>query len=85
MKGSRPTRATANCWGRSLYFYSKDTGRPVRFVPPSFALKDITAIPRYRDIRASDSGCRFWWLEWGGRLDTVHDSEEIKWELWKVA
>lgn len=26
----------------------------------------------------------FWWLEYGARLDTVHDTEEIKFELWKI-
>lgn len=67
-----------------MYFYSKDTGRPVKYTAPSFALKDITTIPRYRDIKASDSGCRFWWFEYGGRLDTVHETEKIKWELWRV-
>jgi putative pyrimidine permease RutG len=30
------------------------------------------------------NGCDLWWLEWGGRLDTVHESETIKWELWKI-
>jgi hypothetical protein len=70
--------------GHTIYFYSKDTGRPVIFVPPSFALTDITQLPRWRDFRAQDSGCRLWWLEYGGRLDTVHDTERIKWELWKV-
>ena len=71
--------------GHTIYFYSKDTGRPVKFVPPSFALGDITKIPRWRDIKFNDSGCRLWWLEWGGNLDTIHDSEKIKWELWRVA
>jgi len=80
-----PPRSTNELLGHSLYFYSKDTGRPVRFIAPSFALQDITAIPRYRDIRASDSGCRFWWLEWGGAMDTIAQTEEIKWELWRVA
>jgi hypothetical protein len=71
--------------GHSLYFYSRDTGRPVDFVPPDFALKDITRIPRYRSLKMSDSGCRLWWLEYGGELDTVHDTEAIKWELWRIA
>lgn len=71
--------------GSSLYFYSRDTGRPVTFIPPAFALKDINRIPRYRELRVSDSGCRLWWLEWGGTLDTVHAAEEIKWELWRIA
>jgi hypothetical protein len=83
-EGFAPERAYGELLGHSLYFYSKDVGRPVRYVAPEFALKDITRIPRYHDVRASDSGCRFWWFEYGGRMDTVHDTEEIKWELWKV-
>lgn len=70
--------------GHSIYFYSLDTGKPVKFVPPSYALKDITRIPRWRKISSSEHGCRFWWLEYGGRLDTIHDTEQIKWEIWSV-
>ena len=80
-----PEKATTELLGHSIYFYSKDVGRPVKFVPPSFALKDITRVPRYRDFKADEYGCRLWWIEWGGQLDTVHDTEYIKWELWKVA
>nr|WP_320204482.1 FAD-dependent oxidoreductase [Pantoea floridensis] len=70
--------------GHSIYFYTKRTAQPVRFVPPSFALKEISAIPRYQRLNATLNGCDLWWLEWGGRLDTVHESETIKWELWKI-
>jgi FAD dependent oxidoreductase len=84
-EGFAPEKEYGELLGHSLYFYSKDTGRPVTYVPPSFALRDIQQIPRYRDIRAGDSGCRFWWFEYGGKLDTVHETEQIKWELWKVA
>jgi hypothetical protein len=83
-EGFAPETSYGELLGHSLYFYSKDVGRPVRYVAPDFALKDITQIPRYREVRASDSGCRFWWFEYGGRMDTIHDTEEIKWELWKV-
>lgn len=79
-----PTREYGELLGHSLYFYSKDTGRPVSFTPPSFALTDITKIPRWRQFNAKEHGCKLWWLEYGGRLDTVHDTEAIKWELWKV-
>jgi len=70
--------------GHSLYFYSKDTGKPVSFVAPNYALKDITEIPRYRSFNVREHGCKLWWIEYGGRRDTVHETEEIKWELWKV-
>ncbi len=79
-----PTQEYGELLGHSMYFYSKDTGRPVSFTPPSFALTDITKIPRWRQFNAKEHGCKLWWLEYGGRLDTVHDTEVIKWELWKV-
>jgi FAD-dependent oxidoreductase family protein len=79
-----PTQEYGELLGHSLYFYSKDTGRPVRFVPPAYALDDITKIPRFRAFNTKDFGCRLWWIEYGGRLDTVHETETIKWELWKV-
>lgn len=70
--------------GHSIYFYTKDMGKPVKYVAPSYALKDIEKIPRYRNIQSREAGCKYWWLEYGGRLDTIHDTEEIKWELWSV-
>lgn len=79
-----PSQEYGELLGHSIYFYSKDSGRPVRFVTPSFALADITQIPRFRQITTREYGCRLWWIEYGGRLDTVHGTETIKWELWKV-
>ncbi|MGK6350120.1 FAD-dependent oxidoreductase [Parapedobacter sp. DT-150] len=70
--------------GHSLYFYSKDTGVPVKFTAPSFALDVSKEIPRFRNFKANEHGCQLWWVEHGGRLDTVHDTERIKWELWRV-
>lgn len=70
--------------GHSLYFYSKDTGKPVRFTAPSFAIDVSKEIPRFRNFKANEHGCQLWWVEHGGRLDTVHDTERIKWELWRV-
>ena len=79
-----PTEEYGELLGHTLYFYSKDTGRPVNFIPPAFALEDITKIPRFKSFNAQEFGCKLWWIEYGGRLDTVHDTEQIKWELWKV-
>jgi len=79
-----PAKEYGELLGHSLYFYSKDTGKPVKFVPPSFALNDITKIPKFKSFNAQEFGCRLWWIEFGGRMDTVHDTEKIKWELWKI-
>lgn len=70
--------------GHSIYFYTRDVGRPVRFVPPGYALDDVTKIPHYRRFNAQEHGCQLWWIEYGGHLDTVHETERIKWELWRI-
>jgi hypothetical protein len=79
-----PAEAYGELLGHSLYFYSKDTGKPVKYIAPDFALDDITKIPRFKSFNTQEFGCKLWWIEYGGRLDTVHDTEQIKWELWKV-
>ncbi|AUP79716.1 FAD-dependent oxidoreductase [Flavivirga eckloniae] len=79
-----PDKSYGELLGHSIYFYSKNTSNPVKFKAPEFALKDIKQIPRYKAIGKDDNGCRFWWFEYGGRHDTIYDTEEIKYELWKV-
>lgn len=83
-EGFAPDKSYGELLGHSMYFYSKDVGTPVKYTAPSWALKDITKIPRYRQFSTNMQGCNFWWIEYGGRLDTVHATEDIKWELWKV-
>ena len=83
-EGFTPTEEYGELLGHTMYFYSKDAGKPIKYIAPSFALKDITKIPRFSNITTGQMGCNFWWFEFGGRGDTVHDTEEIKWELWSV-
>ncbi|PCD34032.1 hypothetical protein FGRA07_09187 [Fusarium graminearum] len=80
-----PSSEYGHLLGHSIYFYTKDVGKPVKFVAPSYALKDVeTEIPRFKSFSTKEMGCNLWWIEYGGRLDTIYDTEEIKWELWKV-
>lgn len=71
-----------NTLGSTILFYTKDVGHPVKYVPPPWAL-DITttSIPERRMIRTELNGCAYWWIEWGGELDVVHDNERIRDEL----
>ncbi|MCW2166158.1 FAD dependent oxidoreductase [Microbacterium hydrothermale] len=80
-----PEEAERTFLGSTLLFYTKDVGHPVRFVAPDSA-KDIrdTPIPSSRIIRSGDSGAHYWWIEWGGELDIVHDNELIRDELRSV-
>lgn len=73
-----------NLLGHSLYFYTKDLCKPVEYIAPSFAINNAAELPRIRNYRLNEHGCNLWWVEYGGRLDTIHQSEEIKFELWKV-
>ncbi|MCK0158296.1 FAD-dependent oxidoreductase [Cellulophaga sp. F20128] len=73
-----------NLLGHSLYFYTKDVGKPITYKAPSFAIDNAAELPRIKNFQLGDHGCKLWWVEYGGRLDTVHQSEDIKFELWKV-
>ncbi|MBB5439967.1 hypothetical protein HDC92_003665 [Pedobacter sp. AK017] len=79
-----PDASYGELLGHSLYFYTKDMGKPVQFTAPAFAIDVQKEIPRYKSFNAKEHGCKLWWVEHGGRMDTVHDTEQIKWELWKV-
>jgi hypothetical protein len=79
-----PDESYGELLGHSIYFQTKDAGRPVPFVAPRFALDDITKITRWKRITPGVQGRDLWWLEYGGRLDTIHDTETIKWELWRI-
>ncbi len=70
--------------GSSIFFYTKDTGTPVKYIAPSFALKDISKLKRLNRISTNTQGCDYWWLEWSGTQNTIYDSEKIKYELWKI-
>lgn len=80
-----PDTADSDMLGSTILFYTKDTGSPVRFVPPGIT-KDIVAagIPIHRHIDTAMNGCDYWWIEWGGERDAVDDNEMIRDELWGV-
>ena len=69
--------------GSSLLFESKDMGRPITFTPPDWAYDYPTEddLP-FRNHSHITSG--FWWIEYGGELDTIGDNDKIRDELWKV-
>lgn len=82
-----PEEGDLTSLGSTLLFYTKDAGHPVKYIAPSFA-KDITktAIPLKRVLKSGDSGCYYWWLEWGGdsTMSTLYDNESIRDEVWSV-
>jgi len=80
-----PEQADDELLGSSIFFSTHDTGKPEKFVAPSIAV-DLSTTPILvnRAIKTGDNGCNYWWIEWGGELDTVTDNEHIRDELWGV-
>ncbi len=69
--------------GTSLLFRARDAGHPVEFTPPTWAYKFRTCadLP-HRDHSNVRAG--YWWIEYGGVLDTVADAEKIRDELLRI-
>jgi hypothetical protein len=65
--------------GSSILFTARDYGKPVPFTPPRWARKVTKEQLRFRPIKSWEYG--YWWLEWGGQLDTIRDNERIRFEL----
>ncbi|WP_108991306.1 FAD-dependent oxidoreductase [Paenibacillus agaridevorans] len=65
--------------GSSLLFTSRDMGRPMPFVPPPWARKFTEEDLQFRDHNAWEFG--YWWVEFGGTLDTIKHNEHIRDEL----
>lgn len=68
--------------GSSILFTARDYGKPIPFTPPRWARKVTRAQLRFRPIRSWEYG--YWWIEWGGQLDTIRDNERIRFELLRI-
>jgi len=70
--------------GMSCLIRARETDRPQTFIPPDWAYSYPAddALPN-RDH--TPRGNNFWWIELGGEQDCIHDTEEIRDELLKVA
>jgi len=67
--------------GNSIYFTAKDVGRPVKFVAPSWAIDfDDEKFPlRHHEDPLNHTS--FWWIEYGGKMNTIADADAIYREL----
>ncbi|MEJ0097509.1 MAG: FAD-dependent oxidoreductase [Bauldia sp.] len=67
----------------TLTFGARDTGQPVPFTPPSWAHHFHSCDDLKRRFHArKDYG--YWWIEYGGELDTIQDNEKIRDELLRI-
>ena len=55
---------------------------PMPFTPPKWARKVTKEQLVYRKITSWEYG--YWWIEWGGNMDTIRDNERIRFELLSI-
>ena len=77
-----PVRSDPHTMGGTILYDAKDTGRPVKFIPPAWAHKFTRKTFRFRELPPAEHGQ--WWYEWGGMKNTIRDNEEIRMELLRI-
>lgn len=78
-----PEQADKKTMGMSCLFQIREYPEKQEFIPPKWAYKYETE--EELKHHAHDLGNNFWWIEVGGTQDCIHDTEELKDELLKIA
>ena len=80
-----PEQADRRTMGMSCLIQARETDRAQPFIPPSWAYR-YESDRDLPDREHTVSGMQnFWWLEVGGMQDSIHDTEELRDELLKIA
>jgi hypothetical protein len=77
-----PENADGQTLGSSILFTARRHEQPMPFRPPRWARKVTKEHLRMRRFSSWEYG--YWWIEWGGHLDTIHDNEQIRHELLSI-
>jgi hypothetical protein len=77
-----PEQADKETLGSSILFTSRLYHKVMPFTPPSWARKVTKEQLFHRDVKSWEYG--YWWIEWGGNMDTIHDNERIRFELLSI-
>ena len=84
-----PATADEQTLGSTILFQAKKHDRPMPYVPPPWVRRFQPADFKYRPFGkgGSDLGLEYgyWWIEWGGTLDTIKDNERIRDELLAIS
>ena len=78
-----PDTADKKTMGMSCLFQIRETDHRCEFIPPDWAY----VYPTEEDLphKPHDLGNNFWWIEVGGTLDCIHDTDRCREELIKIA
>jgi hypothetical protein len=75
--------ADRNTLGSTILFSASRKDHPCPFTAPAWARHFTGTDLRLRIHREWEYG--YWWLEWGGELDTIRDNARIRHELLRIA
>lgn len=79
-----PEVADSKTMGNSILIQLRETDRHIPFIPPAWAHEYTEEDLPNRNIK-SCPGDNFWWLEFGGLLDTIEDADKIRDECYRIA
>lgn len=77
-----PEKADNETLGSSILFTSRLYQKPMPFTAPKWARKVTADALKFRKITSWEYG--YWWVEWGGSIDTIRDNERIRFELLSI-
>ena len=77
-----PDKSDLKTMGNSILFFSRKHDQPMPFAAPDWARKFSKDDFKYRRINSWEYG--YWWIEWGGELDTIKDNRRIRHELLRI-
>jgi hypothetical protein len=84
-----PATADEKTLGSTILFQARKHDHPMPYTPPPWVRRFTPDDFRFRPFgkSGSDLGLEYgyWWLEWGGCLDTIKDNERIRDELMAIA
>jgi hypothetical protein len=78
-----PATADLQTLGSSILLTGRRHETPQPFRSPAWVRKFTKDDLNHRPIHSFEYG--YWWFEWGGQLDTIHDNEIIRHELLRIA
>ena len=76
--------ADSKTMGLSCLLQARETGEVRTFTPPAWAHK-YTTCEALKNRGHIIGETNFWWIELGGSRDSIHDAEEMRDELLKIA
>jgi hypothetical protein len=80
-----PEIADARTMGMSTLIQARETEAPQAFTPPAWATRFETCEELPHRAHRIEGHQNYWWIELGGEQDSIHDTEEIRDELLKLA